>query len=285
MSMTFTAAIRSNRALSSPSTQTEFPSPLSRPLQQKIDETQKPASLAIPGVTARTAIQLEKNIYKTQNVAGFLEGADPELRHELVVIGAHYDHVGIKDGRVFPGADDNASGTAGLLEIAEAFAEMPGRPARSLLFVAFSAEEIGLLGSRHHVEKNSDRLPRIAAMVNMDMIGRNDSDILTVIGTNRSPELHELNIAANQEIGFRLLYNGERYFNRSDQASFAEHGIPVIFYHTDSHADYHRPTDTPDKINAEKLTRIARLVFLVAWQIANQSERPTYEPLQPLGRH
>ena len=224
---------------------------------------------------------LKKEVQKTQNVVGFLQGTDPKLRDEVIVIGAHYDHVGMKNGRIFNGADDNASGTAGLLEIAEAFSEMSIRPRRSILFAAFSAEELGLLGSKFYVENPVKPLKKTVAMINLDMISRNLANKVSVIGSNRSRELHEINIAANDEIGLDLVYNGERYFSRSDQANFAKYKIPVIFYNTDAHPDYHRPTDTPEKINAEKLARIARLAFLVAWEISNSNTRPTYGRFKP----
>lgn len=245
-------------------------------LQTSIDKLFKPKSFTIPQLKIKIAVTLKKEVQKTQNVVGFLPGADPRLLDEIIVIGAHYDHVGMKNGRIFYGADDNASGTAGLLEIAEAFSNMSTRPRRSILFVAFSAEELGLLGSKFYVENPVKPLNKTVAMINLDMISRNRANKVTVIGSNRSRELHEINIAANDEIGLDLVYNGERYFSRSDQANFAKYKIPVIFYNTDAHRDYHRPTDTAEKIDAEKLARVARLAFLVAWEIANSNTRPTY---------
>ncbi len=245
-------------------------------LQTSIDKSLKPKSFTIPQLKINIEVRLKKQAQKTQNVVGFLQGSDPKLRDEVIVIGAHYDHVGIKNGRIFNGADDNASGTAGLLEIAEAFSEMPIKPRRSILFVAFSAEELGLLGSKFYVENPVKPLEQTVVMINLDMISRNHANEVSVIGSNRSRELHEINIAANDEIGLDLVYNGERYFSRSDQANFAKHKIPVIFYNTDAHPDYHRPTDTAEKIDAQKLARVARLAFLVAWEISNSNTRPTY---------
>ncbi len=245
-------------------------------IQTSIDKSLKPKSFMIPWLKVNIEVRLKKQVQKTQNVVGLLRGADPKLRDEVIVIGAHYDHVGIKNGRIFNGADDNASGTAGLLEIAEAFSEMPIKPRRSILFVAFSAEELGLLGSKFYVENPVKPLDQTVVMINLDMISRNHANEVSVIGSNRSRELHEINIAANDEIGLDLVYNGERYFSRSDQANFAKHKIPVIFYNTDAHRDYHRPTDTAEKIDAEKLARVARLAFLVAWEISNSNTRPTY---------
>lgn len=244
-------------------------------LQNRIDRSMQSASLEIPDVRAEVAVNLEIERRETQNVLGFLEGADPDLRDEVVVVGAHYDHVGVINGLIHNGADDNASGTAGLLEIAEAFTELPTPPQRSVLFIAFSAEELGLLGSAFYVANPAFPLHKTIAMLNLDMISRNEEDDLTVIGSKRSRTLHELNIAANQEIRLNLKYDGERFFDRSDQANFAKHRIPVIFYNTDIHPDYHRPSDDSHKINPNKLARVARLAFLVAWKIADSSITPT----------
>lgn len=245
-------------------------------LQRSIDTTMQPASREIPGVRVGVSVELEVERRETQNVLGLLEGTDPDLRDEVVVVGAHYDHVGIINGLIHNGADDNASGTAGLLEIAEAFAELPRPPRRSVLFIAFSAEELGLLGSAFYVANPVIPLHKTVAMINMDMISRNEEDEVTVIGSKRSRELHELNIAANHEIGLTLKYDGERFFDRSDQANFARHRIPVIFYNADIHPDYHRPSDDSHKINPNKLARVARLAFLVAWKVADSSLRPRY---------
>jgi hypothetical protein len=245
-------------------------------IQQSIDRSLQPMSFAVPYLRIHIDLALKKDLRQTQNVLALLKGADPDLNHEVVVVGAHYDHVGIRHDQIHPGADDNASGTAGLLEIAEALSELQGQVRRSVLFIAFSAEELGLLGSKFYVEHPVLPLDQTAAMINLDMIGRNADNEVTVIGSNRSPELHAWNLAANREIGLTCKYDGEHFFNRSDQANFAKHKIPVLFYNTAVHEDYHRPTDMPEKINAEKLTRIARLAFLVIWEIATADQRPTY---------
>lgn len=253
-------------------------------LRATIDSTLIPLSFELPSVRVHLDIDLKRKVRETANVLGLLPGGDTKLGQETMVVGAHYDHVGIKDGRIYYGADDNASGVAGLLEIAEAFAESPTQPRRSLLFIAFGAEELGLLGSRFYVRNPPIPLERTVAMINLDMIGRNAPDDVTVIGSNRSRELHEINERANHEIGLNLLYNGEKYFSRSDQANFARHKIPVLFYHTDSHPDYHQPTDAVQKINAEKIARISRLAFLVAWEVAHRDGRPSFGQFNPYVR-
>lgn len=244
-------------------------------LQKEIDATGKPQSFNIVGQTIAIEIDLDQEIRRTQNVIGFIRGSDPELNEEVVVVGAHFDHIGIINDRIYRGADDNASGTAGLLEIAESFAELVEEPRRSLLFIAFSAEELGLLGSAFYVNHPIAPMEKTVTMINLDMIGRNVENEVTVIGGGRSPDLREINIAANREIGMTLKYGGEHFFNRSDQANFARHNIPVLFYNTADHQDYHRPSDTPEKVNPEKVARIARLAFLVAWEVANSDVRPS----------
>lgn len=256
-------------------------SPTSTTLQQlqtEIDATLRPLSFAIQNQSVHMEVRLSKEVQRTQNVVAMLPGSDPKLHHEFVVIGAHYDHLGKQHEQIYHGADDNASGTAGLLEIAEAFSESRLRPRRSLLFIAFSAEELGLLGSQYYVENPVRPIENTVSMVNLDMISRNNPNEISVVGTRMSPVLYEINLAANEEVGLDLLYDGEKYFGRSDQANFAKHNIPVIFYNSDTHEDYHRPSDLPEKINSEKLARVARLAFLVAWRIANLNTRPIYQP-------
>ncbi len=245
-------------------------------LQQSIDRRLVPRSFALPKRRVHVSVLLHEDRLRTENVVGLLRGSDPRLRDEVVVIGAHYDHLGERHARIYHGADDNASGTAGLLEIAEAFSEASNPPPRSLLFIAFSAEELGLLGSEYYVDHPLVPLANTVTMINLDMIGRNDPDAVSVIGSNRSPELHALNIASNRDIGLVLKYNGEKYFNRSDHAPFARHRIPVLFYNTEAHADYHRPGDVFEKVNPEKIARISRLAFLVAWTLSHSDQRPSF---------
>jgi hypothetical protein len=245
-------------------------------LQELIDKTMRPRSFDLPKVKVRFQVDLEKEIRETQNVMALLEGSHPTLKKELVVVGAHYDHLGRRNGRVFNGADDNASGIAGILEIAEAFSQATVKPLRSILFIAFAGEEMGLLGSEYYVENPVYDLDQTIFMLNLDMIGRNQDNEVTVVGSNRSPEVHLANMEANEELGFDFRYNGEKFFNRSDHANFAKHHIPIIFYNTEVHSDYHRISDTADKINPQKLARISKLAFLVTWKMANAEHRPTF---------
>ncbi|MBS1913365.1 MAG: M28 family peptidase [Bacteroidetes bacterium] len=219
-----------------------------------------------------------------RNVVGVVRGA--RLPDEYVVIGAHYDHIGHgrrgdASGRslrdtIFNGADDNASGTAAMLLAAEAFASLRNdqRPARSLLFIAFSGEEKGLYGSRAYVERPSVPNRDVAAMINLDMVGRNQPNRLSVAGTTRSTLLDEMLAKANRDEPMDLAFDLEQMFSRSDQASFAACGIPVLFFSSGLHPDYHRPGDEPQKIDVAKVAHVARLAARTAWVIAEWPERP-----------
>lgn len=243
-------------------------------LQSQIDSTMQPHSFEIPGVTVSLATSTEVQNLPAKNVVAYLEGSDQKLKHELLIIGAHYDHIGVRHGvaagedSIYNGADDNASGTSGLLAVAKAFAMSPVKPKRSLLFVAFGAEELGLLGSKAYVQHPLFPLSETVAMLNLDMIGRNGPESVSVVGALRSPDLAKIVVEENQAIGMTLRYN-ERYFFESDQASFARKRIPTIFFNTEDHPDLHKVTDSAEKINYDKAARIGKLVFRVAWHIAN----------------
>lgn len=249
-------------------------------IMKQIDSTRQPASFDC-GRTLEVETAINNRPIEIRNVVGWLRGTDPILRDEIVTIGAHYDHVGSKtvadtvDG-IFNGADDNASGTTAVIEIARAYSLLESLPRRSVLFIAFAGEESGLLGSRAYVQAPSFPIARHVAMFNLDMVGRNSPDSLSVGGDTRSPELARINEEENKKIGFTLAYDIEQYFFRSDQASFAQEKIPSIFYFTGEHADYHRVTDEVEKINFEKLTRVAKLCFLTSHRVANLDHRVQY---------
>ncbi|MEE9349465.1 MAG: M28 family metallopeptidase [Flavobacteriaceae bacterium] len=224
----------------------------------------------------------------SENVVGFIYGT--EKPEEIVVISAHYDHLGIEDGVVFDGADDNGSGTAGVMEIAEAFhkAALEGEgPKRSVLFMNLTGEEEGLFGSRYYVKNPIFPLKNTIVDLNIDMIGRvdeahkNNPNFVYVIGADKiSEELHYINEAVNKkymQLDLDYTYNDEndpnRFYYRSDHFNFAKNGIPIIFYFNGVHADYHKATDTEEKINYDVLMKRTQLVFLTAWEIANREER------------
>ena len=216
-----------------------------------------------------------------RNVVGRLRGSDPRLREEVVVIGAHYDHLGRggafaldpdSAGAVHNGADDNASGTAALIEIAERLARRP--PARSLAFVAFGGEDLGLLGSAHYVREAGSGA-RIAAMLNLDMVGRLRNDRLIVYGTGSAVELQPLLDSLNRWSRFELALRPDGY-GPSDQSSFYAAGIPVLHFFTNVHEDYHRSTDDWQKIDAAGLERVAAFATAVAAAIASRPARLTF---------
>jgi hypothetical protein len=220
------------------------------------------------------------------NLAAVLEGRDHRLRSEYVVISAHLDHVGVRPGRadsIFNGADDNASGVAGLLEIAEAFSRKEARPNRSLLFLVPSGEEKGLWGSAYYVEHPTVPLRDVVADLNMDLVGRNWADSVIVTGQDMSSlggTLHRVS-AAHPELRMTPLadrWPEERIFYRSDHYNFAVKGVPVLFFTSGTHSDYHQPTDAADRIDTEKASRLVRLVFHVGAAVANTAERARWNP-------
>ncbi|SDH30606.1 M28 family metallopeptidase [Winogradskyella thalassocola] len=231
---------------------------------------------------------LPNNLNASQNVIAYIEGS--EFPEEYVYITAHSDHEGIKDGEIYNGADDNGSGTAAVLEIAEAFnqATKDGyRPKRSLVFLHVTAEEVGLYGSKFYTENPIFPLEDAVATLNMDMIGRVDDrhkdneNYIYVIGSNRmSSELYYITEQANTaftDLHLDYKYNEERdpnqYYYRSDHYNFALKDVPVIFFFNGEHADYTKPTDTADKINYPLLEKRTKLIFATAWYLANSKTR------------
>lgn len=252
-------------------------------IERQIATTGQPASQPLPDRRLRLQTEVVKERQTAYNLIGWLEGRDPVLRDEVIVIGAHYDHLGLggpnslapREGDIHPGADDNASGTAGLLELARRLAAAPSRPKRSLLFIAFSAEEKGLLGSAYFVDHPTTRNKRLVAMLNMDMIGRLRDNRLTVQGVGTSSVWRPLLADANTRHGLSLAL-GESGFGPSDHASFYKRNIPVLFFLTGSHPDYHRPSDTPDKINYAGERQVLALIGDVIQSTANLPAPPDF---------
>ena len=234
------------------------------------------------------SISLDTNLVRNElpayNVIGMLEGADPVLKNEYVVIGAHYDHLGRggegsgslapRSGDIHYGADDNASGTAGVLELARVLRAQKPRPKRTIIFVAFGGEEEGLLGSNYYVNHPLIPLASTVAMINMDMIGRMQNRRLVVGGVGTAKEWREI-LAADTEKLFQLTLN-EDGFGPSDHSSFYGKQVPVLFFWTGTHTDYHKPTDTFEKINYEDEAGILRLVARIVNQMDAADKRLTY---------
>ncbi len=240
-----------------------------------IDSTLATNSYEFQGVKVSCHVALKTDSTRVPNVVGMIRGS--EIPDEYVVIGAHYDHVGVEYGgkkadSIYNGADDNASGVAGMLMAASALSASNKKPKRSVLFIAFSGEERGLFGSEAYVGRPILPLAKCVAMINMDMIGRCEKNKLSIGGSTRCPDLAAMNEAENAQSArpFALAYDIEQYFFRSDQANFAKHKIPVIFYFTGEHADYHQVGDEVEKLNFTGLTDIARIAAGVVWQAANK---------------
>lgn len=229
------------------------------------------------------------------NVVGFLPGKDPALRHELLVISAHMDHLGVRGDDIYNGADDDGSGTSTILEIARVVSELAreeeNKPRRSLLILFANGEEKGLLGSAYYADHPLYPLSSTIADLNVDMIGRRDDAhkenpyYTYIIGSDKlSSDLHAINEEVNQSLTNLELdytYNDEadpnRFYYRSDHYNFAKNDVPVIFYFTGVHADYHKPTDTIDKIEFPKMLTIGQLIFGTAWELLNRDERPVVD--------
>jgi hypothetical protein len=241
---------------------------------------------ALDGWSADLRSSATVQVDSAMNVVAWLEGSDPELRSEYVIFTAHMDHVGIgrplNGDSIYNGADDDASGTAGIIELAQAFAT-GDRPRRSLVFMTVSGEEKGLLGSEWYSEHPLFPLEKTVANINLDMIGRNWVDTIVAIGKEESslgPTVERI-AAGNPELGLSViddLWPEERFYFRSDHYNFARKGVPILFFFNGVHADYHRPSDEADKLEYEKAARIVQLVYLLGLEVANADERPAWNP-------
>ena len=241
----------------------------------------------LPALRAR--LELKDSVLSSltaPNTVGILEGSDPALKREYLVFSAHMDHIGVTPGlpdSVNNGADDDASGTTGVIELAEAFSRPGARPRRSIIFLTVSGEEKGLWGSRYLSEHPPVPVDRIVADINIDMIGRNWPDTIVAIGKEHSDlgaTLERVN-RAHPELGMTAIddrWPEERFYFRSDHYNFARKGIPVLFFFNGVHPDYHQPSDSPDKIDAEKESRILRLLYFLGRQVGDADARPKWNP-------
>jgi Zn-dependent M28 family amino/carboxypeptidase len=222
------------------------------------------------------------------NVVGVLEGSDPILKDEYVVFSAHMDHIGIgtpnADGdSINNGADDDASGTVAVLEIAEAFASLATPPKRSIIFLLVSGEEKGLRGSAYFAENPTVPTDRMVADLNIDMVGRNWTDTIVAIGMAHSNLGETLAVVneAHPELGMTAIddiWPDERFYFRSDHYNFARKGVPVLFFFNGTHEDYHGRDDEVERLDAEKAARVAQLIFYLGYELANRTERPEWNP-------
>jgi hypothetical protein len=268
----------------------------------RASETPRGGSAVPLGIRVALTTSVNRHVVPDRNVLAALEGSDPALKNEWIVVCAHIDHNGAEGADIFNGADDDGSGIVGLLEIAEAYAlaAVDGRrPRRSVLFAAWNSEERGLLGAWAYTERPTAPLDRIVAVLNMDMIGRNEEvpvgggarfrgldlqtaesnqNAVNVIGTARSPALKAAIEAANRAIGLELKFrydnNISNLMRRSDHWPFIQRGVPGVWFHTGLHPDYHTVYDRPEKINYEKVEKVARLVYQTSWDLAAADSRP-----------
>jgi len=275
--------------------------------------------IALPGATARITTSVNRLPIPDRNVLAMIEGSDPQLKNEWIVVSAHFDHDGVNGTQIMNGADDDGSGTVAVLDIAEAYmtaAQQGRRPKRSILFAQFNSEERGLLGAWAYTETPTVPLSNIVAVLNMDMIGRNEevpapappaagapagrgggggrfnglepqtaesnANALNIIGGVRSPDLKAAIDAANGsqklEIRYRYDNNVSQLLRRSDQWPFIQHGVPGVWVFTGLHLDYHTPQDRPERINYAKMEKVARLVYQTSWDLANATTRPKLLP-------
>jgi hypothetical protein len=267
-------------------------------LQGKIDADLQPQSRALPD--AKVTLHLHNSSSRkgtTYNVAGLLEGSDPALKAETILISAHHDHDGVSGSDIWHGADDNGSGTVGVVALAHAFGANPVKPKRSILFVVFAAEERGLLGAFWMAAHPLRPLETTRAQINFDMIGRNETESeqtkglievpkdttnrLNLIGALYSPEYQRVVEEENRIVGLTLddRFDHEAALNvffRSDQFPFVLHNIPAFWWFTGFHPDYHHTTDTAEKINYEKMAKILRLAYLTAWRFGEDVKTPVF---------
>jgi hypothetical protein len=217
-----------------------------------------------------------------RNILGKIEGRDPVVKDEFIIVGAHYDHVGYGNrtnsfgpfGYIHNGADDNASGTAGLLEVVEAFTKLEQPPRRSILFAFWDGEEKGLLGSKHYVSDPVIPLRQTKMMLNADMIGRLRGDQLMIYGSRTAAGCRRL--ASSMNVSDLVIDFTWEMKDNSDHYSFFEHGLPVMMLHTGLHDDYHRPRDDADKINTDGVQRVSRMLFSIAYELAEADEVPRF---------
>ena len=263
------------------------------------------APVELPGVTLDITTSVRHDATSVDNVVGLIEGADPHLRHEWIILCAHYDHEGATATSIFNGADDDASGVAGLLEIAEAYAlarRSGARPSRSILLAAWNAEEQGLLGAWSYTEQPLAPLADTVAVINMDMIGRSEEvpaaggyrfaglppqtaesnrNAVNIIGHSFSNGLRAATEAANGrarlDLRFRYDNNRSNLLRRSDQWPFLFHRVPAIFVHTGLHPDYHTERDRPETLEYDKMARVVRLVHDLSWALARGGDRPAFD--------
>jgi hypothetical protein len=254
---------------------------------QDLDALRNAATPAeVSGLAATMSVQMDGTTSRPPNVVALLPGSDPALKDTYIIFSAHMDHVGVgqpnaKGDSIFNGADDDASGTSAVLEVAQAFARLPPKPKRSIIFLTVSGEEKGLLGSDYFASHLPVPAEKVVADINIDMIGRNNPDTVVAIGQEYTTlgETVQQVAKANSDLKLKVapdLWPQEQLFFRSDHFSFAKRKIPAIFFTTGLHDDYHQPSDEPQTIDVDKLARIARLVYHLGFAVSDASTPPKW---------
>ena len=281
-------------------------------LAKSAETTQGFTPLLLPNARVSVQVSVDRHLVPDHNVVALLEGADPRLKGEWIIVSAHFDHDGVNGTQILNGADDNGSGTVALLSIADAYAlsaREGHRPKRTVLFAAWNSEERGLLGAWAYTEQPLAPLSSIAAVLNMDMIGRNEevqvgggprfnglevqtaesnANAVNVMGFSRAPDVASAVDRANATIGLELKKrydnNSSNLLRRSDQWPFLQRGVPALGFMTGLHPDYHTQYDRPEKINYVKMEKIARLIHQASWDLANADSRPKASTSASVGR-
>lgn len=255
----------------------ELPLEVKRALETISGKDRQPQSSVLRGRRFHFKAVVSGSARMGRNIIGILPGRDEPLKREAVVIGAHYDHLGEGDDGIYFGANDNAAGVGALLSVARAFQALPRRPRRTLIFVAFDAEAIGKLGSRHYVNRPCIPLKLTTLMINFDMIGRNAPTEINAVATPCSRQLHEIHQLANAHVGLKLVHPASLRLGRADHTCFYYAGVPVMYLFGGIDPDYNTPEDTWDKLIPGKVEKVARLAFLTALEVAEREPRLDFE--------
>ncbi|MBE0668679.1 MAG: M20/M25/M40 family metallo-hydrolase, partial [Bacteroidales bacterium] len=269
-------------------------------MEDRILADNKPVSLEIEGITASFRSSVRTSDFFSPNVIGFIEGSDPVLKNECVIYTAHFDHAGVNDrGEVLNGADDDASGSMAMLEIAEAFMKLKKKPLRTIVFAWVNGEEKGLLGSRYYAANPYFPMDKTLVDINLDMIGRSKmaADTIKFMGydltvtqpgevlsysAHESTELLEMLTASAAQSGVRVIDMGkDLQFGSSDHASFMAKGVPAFLFISGMHSDLHQTGDDVEKIDFDKMEAVSKMVFLLGYNVANQRERIKLDNQQP----
>jgi Zn-dependent M28 family amino/carboxypeptidase len=261
-------------------------------MQERISVSGKPVSTELQGITATVKTGVETTDFFSSNVIGIVEGSDPVLKNECVIYTAHFDHVGANEkGEVFNGADDDASGSMALLEVAQAFMNLKKKPLRSIVFAWVNGEEKGLLGSQYYANNPVIQLEKTLVDINLDMVGRSKmpSDTGKFMGydltvtqpgellaytAHESSELLKMMTLSAQEAGVRVIDKGKHLeFGSSDHASFTAKSVPAFLFISGIHSDLHSIRDDVEKIDFDKMEKVSKMIFLLGYRVANQRER------------